>query len=74
MTPKRRLLSLLVALLLTLPLSGMPIASAEDGTCIHVDVSVTASGELLMKGPQISHDGGFGHAGTPIAASVPCGG
>ncbi|HET6296942.1 MAG TPA: DUF6531 domain-containing protein, partial [Kribbella sp.] len=64
MTATRRLLSLLVALLLILPLSGAPVASAEDGTCIHVDVSVTASGELLTKGPQIANDGGFGHAGT----------
>jgi uncharacterized protein DUF6531 len=66
MSRTRRLLLLFLTLLLLNPLS-VPQASAadpEDGTCVHVDVSVTASGELLTKGPQIANDGGFGHAGT----------
>ncbi|WBQ07839.1 DUF6531 domain-containing protein [Kribbella sp. CA-293567] len=67
MSRSRRCLLLLLTLLLLSPLSGtqQPTAAhAEDGTCIHVDVSITASGELLTKGPQIANDGGFGHAGT----------
>jgi hypothetical protein len=56
---------MLLALLLVVPLSVPAAPSyAEDGTCIHVDVSVSAGGELLSKGPQIANDGGFGHAGT----------
>jgi len=61
----RRLLALLVCILLIAPL-GLP-ARAEPppaGMCVHVDVHVTASGELLSKGPQLANDGGFGHAGT----------
>ena len=61
----KRLLVMLLAMLLVVPLSFPATASyAEDGTCIHVDVSVSAGGELLGKGPQIANDGGFGHAGT----------
>lgn len=62
----RRLLLTLLSVLLLGPLSVIPslAADAEDGTCIHVDVSVTAGGELLTKGPQIANDGGFAHAGT----------
>ncbi|MEV6283403.1 DUF6531 domain-containing protein [Kribbella sp. NPDC051770] len=66
MRPAQRALCLLLALLLVLPWTTQPAAGAprEDGLCIHVDVSVTADGELLTKGPQIASDGGFGHAGT----------
>src|SRR5688572_6214498 len=64
--PGPRLLLLFLSLLLLIPLSVTQpnAAHAEDGTCIHVDVSITASGELLTKGPQLANDGGFGHAGT----------
>lgn len=63
--PGRRLLLLLTLLVLNpLSIAQPPAAYAEDGTCVHVDVSITASGELLTKGPQIANDGGFGHAGT----------
>ncbi|MEV8376574.1 DUF6531 domain-containing protein [Kribbella sp. NPDC056861] len=66
MSLSRRCLLLLLTLLLLNPLSIVrpPAAHAEDGTCIHVDMSITAGGELLTKGPQIANDGGFGHAGT----------
>lgn len=65
MTRRRRFLALLLALVLLGPLTlRSEISHAEDGTCVHVDVSVTASGELLTKGPQIANDGRFGHAGT----------
>ncbi|GAA3594625.1 DUF6531 domain-containing protein [Kribbella ginsengisoli] len=66
MSRTRRLLLLLLTLLLLNPLCTMQASAAnpEEGTCVHVDVSVTASGELLTKGPQIANDGGFGHAGT----------
>lgn len=33
-------------------------------SCIQVDISITSNGELLSKGPQLAHDGGFGHART----------
>jgi hypothetical protein len=50
-----RLLVMLLALLLIVPLSVPATASyAEDGTCVHVGVSVSAGGELLSKGPQIA--------------------
>ncbi|MFI6681698.1 DUF6531 domain-containing protein [Kribbella sp. NPDC050470] len=63
MNPVRRLLALLVGVLLAV--QPAPVAhAAPPGTCVHVDVAVTASGELLTKGPQIAHDGGFAHAGT----------
>jgi len=63
MNPVRRLLALLCCVLLVVPLAPAAHA-APPGTCVHVDVSVTASGELLSKGPQIANDGGFAHAGT----------
>ena len=53
MNPVRRLLALLGCVLLVLPLG--PAAGAvppPPGTRVHIDVSVTASGELLTKGPQ----------------------
>ncbi len=55
--PRRRLLLLVLSLLLLVPLSVIhpDAAHAEDGTCIHVDVSITGSGELLTKGPQIAN-------------------
>jgi hypothetical protein len=50
---------MLLALLLVVPLSVPATPSyAEDGTCIHVDVSVSAGGELLSKGPQIANSAG----------------
>lgn len=62
---RRRLLILLLAVLMIVPMGGHAgAAPPDDGLCIHVDVSVTASGELLTMGPQIANDGGFGHAGT----------
>lgn len=66
MRAPRRTVSALVAFLLLTPViaASGPAAYAEDGTCIHVDISITANGELLTKGPQIANDGGFGHAGT----------
>jgi hypothetical protein len=69
MSLSRRCLLLLLTLLLITPLSipQSPAAHAEGGTCIHVDVSITAGGELLTKGPQIANDGGFGHASPPAA-------
>jgi hypothetical protein len=63
MNPVRRLLALLSCVLLVIPLAPAAHA-APPGTCVHVDVSVTSSGELLSKGPQIANDGGFAHAGT----------
>ncbi|MEU4607226.1 DUF6531 domain-containing protein [Kribbella sp. NPDC023972] len=63
MNPVRRWLALLGCALFVVPLSP-PAHAAPPGTCVHVDVSVTASGELLTKGPQIANDGGFAHAGT----------
>ncbi|MFI7068301.1 DUF6531 domain-containing protein [Kribbella sp. NPDC050124] len=63
MNPVRRLLALLLGVLLVIPLAATADA-APPGTCVHVDVAVTAGGELLTKGPQIAHDGGFAHAGT----------
>lgn len=66
MQAARRTLSALLAFLLIVSVitATGPTAYAEDGTCVHVDVSITAGGELLTKGPQIANDGGFGHAGT----------
>ncbi|TWD73104.1 hypothetical protein FB561_6989 [Kribbella amoyensis] len=63
MNHRWRLLCLLLVTLLAVPWTGQ-VSYAEDGTCVHVDVSITANGELLSKGPQIANDGGFGHAGT----------
>ncbi|TDO35250.1 YD repeat-containing protein [Kribbella sp. VKM Ac-2527] len=60
----RRALCAILALLLLIPWTTPPSATAEDGTCIHVDVRVSAGGELLSKGAEIAGDGGFGHAGT----------
>ncbi|GAA1558644.1 hypothetical protein GCM10009741_74490 [Kribbella lupini] len=66
MRAARRTLSALLAFFILIPVIAVtsPAAYAEDGTCIHVDMSITAGGELLTKGPQIANDGGFGHAGT----------
>ncbi|WP_433159655.1 DUF6531 domain-containing protein [Kribbella sp. CA-247076] len=67
MSLARRLFASLLPLLLVVQLlsTAPPTAqAAPPGTCVHVDVSVTASGQLLTKGPQIAHDGGFAHAGT----------
>jgi hypothetical protein len=64
MTSFRRALCAVLALLLLIPWTTPPSATAEDGTCIHVDVRVSAGGELLSKGSEIAVDGGFGHAGT----------
>ncbi|MFC9693326.1 DUF6531 domain-containing protein [Kribbella sp. NPDC056951] len=68
MTRPRRLLALLLSGVLLLapigPAVGVPGPPRDSGSCLHVDVQVSVDGEVISKGPQISHDGGFGHAGV----------
>jgi RHS repeat-associated protein len=63
----RRVLALLVSVLLLLS-TGVAASALPPvpHTCVQGDVSVTANGEVLSKGPLIANDGGFAHAGTGL--------
>ncbi len=66
-TARRAIALLLSGVLLLVPIGpavGAPGPPRDSGSCLHVDVQVSVDGEVLSKGPQIAHDGGFGHAGT----------
>ncbi|TCO40935.1 RHS repeat-associated protein [Kribbella antiqua] len=67
MTLVRRVLALLVSVLLVLS-TGVAASALPPvpHTCVQGDVSVTANGEVLSKGPLIANDGGFAHAGTGL--------
>lgn len=60
MGPARRLVALLLAVLLVVPLSSVAQAAPPyTSACVHPDVGVSAGGDVLSTGDQIADDGGF---------------
>ncbi|NIK58273.1 DUF6531 domain-containing protein [Kribbella shirazensis] len=64
---RNRLLALVLAVLLLVPLTPAADAAPPDAySCLHPDVAVSANGEVLSTGSEIANDGGMAHAGTGV--------
>ncbi|WP_350274868.1 DUF6531 domain-containing protein [Kribbella sp. HUAS MG21] len=64
---RHRLLALVLAVLLLVPLTPVAEAAPPDAySCLHADMSVSADGVALSTGTEIANDGGMAHAGTGV--------